>query len=106
MPFDEIEKQATSDNLETQGLVGSSDQVVLKELVLARDVVDHMTEGQPSNPSSEVVQAMSVLAKAAIVAGAFVVDAVDAAPALVPCNAEPVPNWHLTNWTHPSQQIP
>jgi len=106
VPFDEIEKQATSDNLENQGLAGSSDQVELKELVLAQDVADHMLEGQLSNPSFEVARAMSVLAKAAIVAGAFVVDAVDAVPALAPCNAEPVPNWHLTSWTHPFQQTP
>ena len=103
--FVEIERLGTSDN--SAGSQRFAVRSVLQALTVVSLVLDAVAPRMAGLESLSVESAPEkyalVMEEAVAAAAAEVVAAGD--DALEPCNAEPIPSWHLEDFPHPSQQI-
>ena len=104
--FVEIEKLGTSDN--SAGSQRFAARSVLQALTVVSLVLDAVAPRMAGLESLSVESAPEkyalVMEEAVAAAAAEGVAAGD--DALEPCNAEPIPSWHLEDFARPSQQIP
>jgi len=103
--FVEIERLGTSDN--SAGSQRFAARSVLQALTVVSLVLDAVAPRMAGLESLSVESAPEkyalVMEEAVAAAAAEVVAAGD--DALEPCNAEPIPSWHLEDFLRPSQQI-
>ena len=103
--FVEIERLGTSDN--SAGSQRFAARSVLQALTVVSLVLDAVAPRMAGLESLSVESAPEkyalVMEEAVAAAAAEVVAAGD--DALEPCNAEPIPSWHLEDFPRPSQQI-
>lgn len=102
--FVEIERLGTSDN--SAGSQRFAVRSVLQALTVVSLVLDAVAPRMAGLESLSVESApekYALVMEEAVAAAAEVVAAGD--DALEPCNAEPIPSWHLEDFLRPSQQI-